>query len=67
MEALSLVMTGLQAIIQLAAAGSAVQSIAENLRASVEKMQAENRDPTPEERAALQALIDAEMAKLLAP
>lgn len=55
---------GLNALIALLASNSRAKATAEFIRDRMLAMQAENRDPSPEERAELDALIKAELAQL---
>lgn len=64
MNTLEYVLAALAAIEKLAAAGQAVQGVIDETKTTLEKAKAEGRDPTPEERAALDAKIAADLAQL---
>lgn len=64
MNALQYVLAALAAIEQLAQAGASVMALVSEVKATVTAMQAESRDPTDDEWAALNAQIKAELDKL---
>lgn len=61
---LAYVQAALAAIELLSNAGQSISSILSQTQSVLSKAEAENRDPTAEERAALDATIKAEMDKL---
>jgi hypothetical protein len=67
MPALALVLTGISALEQIIQVGTSAWGIIQSMKTSVTAMQAENRDPNPEEWAALNAQIKAALGQLNAP